>query len=233
GCPAMFGDRHVNPIRKLACAAALAGAAALAPAVACANTALQFLGVGSTFAAFDTDETVGWTFTANANLNVTKLGWFVLDPTLDSFHQIGVWNASGALLGSASVLPPGPGSSDGFRYVTTPFTPFRLDAGQSYFIGGRDLLNDGDSYITGLNFLQTDPAISFLGSARSAAGSGFAFPNIVVAGARGRFGPNFQFDVIPDRPAVPEPATWAMMILGFGAAGTVLRRRRQEPAAAA
>jgi len=26
--------------------------------------------------------------------------------------------------------------------------------------------------------------------------------------------------------AVPEPATWAMMILGFGAAGSVLRRRR-------
>lgn len=27
--------------------------------------------------------------------------------------------------------------------------------------------------------------------------------------------------------AVPEPATWAMMILGFGAAGTALRRRRR------
>jgi len=27
-------------------------------------------------------------------------------------------------------------------------------------------------------------------------------------------------------PAVPEPATWAMMLLGFGAAGLVLRRRR-------
>jgi hypothetical protein len=26
--------------------------------------------------------------------------------------------------------------------------------------------------------------------------------------------------------AVPEPATWAMMIIGFGAAGSVLRRRR-------
>ena len=29
-----------------------------------------------------------------------------------------------------------------------------------------------------------------------------------------------------DMPAVPEPATWAMMILGFGAAGSMIRRRR-------
>ena len=28
-----------------------------------------------------------------------------------------------------------------------------------------------------------------------------------------------------DTPAVPEPATWAMMVLGFGAIGTMLRRR--------
>jgi len=32
-----------------------------------------------------------------------------------------------------------------------------------------------------------------------------------------------------DPTAVPEPATWAMMILGFGAAGSVLRRRRMVP----
>lgn len=33
--------------------------------------------------------------------------------------------------------------------------------------------------------------------------------------------------------AVPEPATWAMMITGFGLAGTVLRRRRKAGVAAA
>jgi len=32
--------------------------------------------------------------------------------------------------------------------------------------------------------------------------------------------------------AVPEPATWAMMIMGFGAAGSVLRRRRAALAVA-
>lgn len=29
-------------------------------------------------------------------------------------------------------------------------------------------------------------------------------------------------------PAVPEPATWAMMLMGFGAAGYAMRRRRRE-----
>jgi hypothetical protein len=32
--------------------------------------------------------------------------------------------------------------------------------------------------------------------------------------------------------AVPEPATWAMMIMGFGAVGALIRRRRALPALA-
>ena len=32
---------------------------------------------------------------------------------------------------------------------------------------------------------------------------------------------------VANAPAVPEPATWAMMLLGFGAVGMVIRRRRK------
>lgn len=44
-----------------------------------------------------------------------------------------------------------------------------------------------------------------------------------------RFGNDFVLDDIAfgtSRPGVPEPATWTMMIVGFGAAGAMLRRRR-------
>jgi|GEM_PF-1494009 len=37
---------------------------------------------------------------------------------------------------------------------------------------------------------------------------------------------------VSSTPAVPEPATWAMMIMGFGAIGATLRRRRGAGAAA-
>ena len=39
-------------------------------------------------------------------------------------------------------------------------------------------------------------------------------------------GNSFEFDNIATTSAVPEPATWAMMITGFGLAGAAMRRRR-------
>jgi hypothetical protein len=46
--------------------------------------------------------------------------------------------------------------------------------------------------------------------------------------------PGFSADVTPNVPAgVPEPATWAMFLLGFGAIGWTLRARRNTSAATA
>jgi hypothetical protein len=49
------------------------------------------------------------------------------------------------------------------------------------------------------------------------------------------FGNDFVLDDIgfgTTRPGVPEPAVWTMMIMGFGAAGAMLRRQRQAAALA-
>ena len=56
---------------------------------------------------------------------------------------------------------------------------------------------------------------------------------LTIQGTRGRsgsFGGNVAFEA--DAPHVPEPATWAMMLLGFGAVGWQLRRRRSRLALA-
>ncbi|MGZ3375793.1 MAG: PEPxxWA-CTERM sorting domain-containing protein, partial [Phenylobacterium sp.] len=40
------------------------------------------------------------------------------------------------------------------------------------------------------------------------------------------------FDNLAGTLAVPEPASWALMIMGFGAAGAMLRSKRRQTATA-
>ena len=47
--------------------------------------------------------------------------------------------------------------------------------------------------------------------------------NLQVVPQIGRFAFRLSDDAVP---GIPEPATWAMMIIGFGAAGSVIRRRK-------
>ena len=51
-----------------------------------------------------------------------------------------------------------------------------------------------------------------------------------ASATKGPYGPALDNVVVS---AVPEPATWAMMIVGFGAAGTMVRNRRKLGAVAA
>lgn len=189
-----------------------------------AETAILDFTGGSTFAAFSGDaagETIGWSFVANSDLAVTDLGWF--SPSGDDLvasHTVGIWDLAGTLLGS-TVIGPGAVDGTGYSYVSTG--PFNLFSGQQYVIGGNIDINDGDSYVTSASSVNVNGLISFAGTARSANGSGFAFADNINANGIGRFGPNFQFAI----GAVPEPATWAFMILGFGAIGGAMRRQRK------
>jgi hypothetical protein len=206
-------------LKSMALAGAALSAAMLVSAPASAEVAIVGFTGGTTFNAFSSNETIGFVFRANDDMRVTALGWYGASGTLNSAHRVGLWSSTGTLLGSAIVTPGATGASL-FRYVALPTT--LLTAGQVYFIGGVDTATDGDTYVTSVTSLTTDAAVSFLGSAVSANGSGFAFPNrINTITLGGRFGPNFEFT-----PGIPEPATWAFMILGFGVIGGALRRRK-------
>ena len=76
-----------------------------------------------------------------------------------------------------------------------------LGGGWNQFGG---IFNSGAATSLTLSFVDTTNTHSF---------NDFAFDDVSVLGAAPSGG-------------VPEPATWALMILGFGAAGTALRRRR-------
>lgn len=104
---------------------------------------------------------------------------------------------------------------------------FSLDAARS---GGS---SDGIITITGLlnGNIVGSSSVTLGGinqwSTLSLAGN---FDRVNISGAGSGFHPfgvdNIRFDSVQS--AVPEPATWAMMLLGFGAIGFGMRRRREH-----
>lgn len=200
--------------------AAAFGLALVTASPAIADTAILGWTGGSSFPAYSEDETVGFNFTANEAMSITALGIWNADGSIDFSHEVGLWDAAGTLLASVVI---GPQTSAAGTFVYADTSGITLTAGSNYAIGARYRLGETDNYISGASGVSVDPAITFLGANRSPNGSGFAFPS-VSDGTGGRFGPNFQFESVNG--AIPEPASWAMMLAGFGAVGYAMRRRK-------
>lgn len=81
-----------------------------------------------------------------------------------------------------------------------------------------------------LLFVAQNPLLDFNGF--SFTGS-FGNRNVYYQNAYHNFGDpfdNLTFSITAVTAGVPEPATWAMMLIGFGAIGVALRRRRRTSA---
>ncbi|OYD92709.1 hypothetical protein CDG77_14235 [Nostoc sp. 'Peltigera membranacea cyanobiont' 213] len=213
-----------NVLKKLSMASPLILATVLvsAPSVY-ASEAIQSLTGGTNFTSVNnTNQTIGWSFTANDNLSVTALGFYDQTPgnPLSQSHLVGLWTSDGNLLASTTVQTTSP-LTGSFRYED--ITSVNLLAGISYVIGAAITSPFTDIYnIPGV--VNTAPEITLTGSARNGTSQGFSFPSTLTAG-NGRIGPNFKFDVVTQ--AVPEP-TSLIGILGLGAFGiTSLRKRKQ------
>lgn len=173
---------------------------------------------GSPFFSYDTtDMTVGWSFTANDNLLATMLGFWDASPTspLAQDHQVGLWTSGGTLLASTTVLTNSP-LTGAFRYEA--IAPTLLVSGQSYVLGAQYYPAFADAYVQFAASATFDPLITFLGDTRNDSAGGFSFPGNLTAN-NGRFGPNIQFE------SVPEPAS--VFLMGLGCAALIRRRARQ------
>lgn len=165
------------------------------------------------------DFTFGYTFALSSSVTVNALGYF--DDGARHNHQVGIWDASNALVASTTVLGTS-GVVGHFLWTGISFTT--LGPG-TYTIGGEVFA--GDSFPENAVGVTTIPQYTYGGGVRHA-GSGLVQPTTAsnFGGNNGILVANFS--IVPsEMPAdpVPEPATWALMIAGFGVAGVTLRRR--------
>lgn len=158
---------------------------------------------------------LGNVFTATAAGSVTSLGFYTPTNLVGGGETVGLYDSVGTLLASTFVDVPvnTPG-----QYFFQSIAPVLLAAGQQYTVVnfvGQNGWAYGAVTATGVTFnynsYRYDSALAFT---TSTGGGGPAY-----------VGPNLTFGT------VPEPATWAMMLTGFGLIG--IRRRRRSKVVAA
>ncbi|WP_416907737.1 MAG: PEPxxWA-CTERM sorting domain-containing protein [Polymorphobacter sp.] len=122
---------------------------------------------------------------------------------------------------------------------STFLTPGRYEVGFSFYLPQNGLNNAGNSSFTATVLGQTIATTNI--TAASLGQTWLLASGEVVITTAGNYDTTFSFnsnfrpskDIVIDRVyavAVPEPASWAMLIAGFGLVGSTMRRRRTTTA---
>ena len=161
------------------------------------------------------DQLYGWFLDATAPITVTALGVVTL-PTggpLSVSHDVGIFAVTDeSLLVSGTVPARTVGTFlDGFWY--TSVSPTLLPAGD-YVIVMTMPEGDPDRQAVEVATETTSAPVAYVNSAFDS-GSSLAYPTFEGAFAPGLFGPNFTFTG-----GVPEPSTWAMLLIGSRASAS-------------
>ena len=166
---------------------------------------------------------LGWEF-ATTGETISALGYN--DYGFGTPHAVGVYDSSGNLLASASVTAAST-LEDGYRY--TAITPLVLAPGNYYLMGTTYSAGDTDGWTYQAAAFTTNAATTYIDSFfnSDATATTLMFPDS-EASTRQYLEVNFQTGT-----TVPEPATWAMMLVGVGAVGAMSRRRREARTASA
>lgn len=162
---------------------------------------------------------LGFSFTANQDLTVVGLGnWFGGDFPQDQL--VGLWDDQGNLIASTSVSNSDATVGNG-SWKFHSIGAVALAAGHTYVVGGQG----GAYYTGGITTVTVDSRITYGTDlfVNINDGDPLTMPTATEDFPHGWFGGNVQFGTAP----VPEPASWALMLGGFGLVGGAMRSRRK------
>jgi len=163
--------------------------------------------------------TLGFQFTVSSSQTIGSLGVFDDGAPLPQDAMVGIWDSSGDLLTSVTV--PAVGATDIGDFAYASIAPFTLTPGTDYYVGA---YLGGSGVASSLNTGQGgsgsyNSAITVIQDQYSDFNSAFSFPGSTDGNAGGAWlGANFNL--------VPEPAVWALMLVGISGLGAALRARR-------
>jgi hypothetical protein len=199
-----------------------------------ASTAIQIDPGTDPLVAFDPEFVFGWEFLLSAPIQIHHIGLF--DSGGDGFERpwkVNIWSLDG--LGTNSIdFGSGTLTENGFSFVETfvELDPYggvhgpTLQPGRYVIAAGGLSFADGDGGVADdlmpaqAAAILTDPVITFVQS-RSGMNTlhdeDLVFPDTAEPGLK-YFGPNFQFDVVPE-PSVP-------LLLALGMLGCARRKMR-------
>lgn len=211
--------------------AAFAWAIAALPAAALADTIV--IDSGTRIQTLSAADPLGQSFIATGNvLQSIGLQFATLNPgAIADSVTVSILNGAGfggAVLGSVTASPMNVGRNDPKIFTDFTFSGLSLVNGGAYTI---QVVNNGSGAGNGLLFgpnLNNPPFGSTFGPDAYAPGKMFFTGNVGGCGINpASCDLNFRVTTSNIASAVPEPATWAMMIGGFAMMGGALRRRRR------
>ena len=138
---------------------------------------------------------------------------FTVDPQISGSGMWYDW-------GSGDSLMYGPGGTATF-YFTRPVTAFSIDLA-TFLSDAGTVTVAGNGFSTTIK-TANNPTRTFFGLTSDVGLSSFT---LTANGGAWGLADNFTIASVAPVAAVPEPATWAMMLVGFGLIGAAARRRK-------
>ena len=176
--------------------------------------------------------TLGLDFTVNAPVTVTALGAFAGTANLFANINVVIFDANGVAV-SPTVDFAGTANPAGDAYLFKSITPFTLSVGSYQLASWGYVTGNGNYNPTTATPKDLVSKINFdsLGGRLIATGSRYGLPTNVGTLATLPDTSRYGSASFMAADAVPEPGTWAMLVVGFGVVGVAARRRNAAVAA--